>query len=272
MRSWGEARIELKSGGIWVATLALSCSGFGVTTWLAPYSQLSPLAAYSVAFCCVVSSVLFTAWATPRQRMVTISGALIALALLAVAQQRSAAGSALVPALCVLVGLLLLGTSVGSWVGSRIQAPGHLLFVAIVSAVADTMSVTQPGGVSAAIANEPAALALLALPWPMLGTRDIVPLLGVGDVVFTSLYVSATRAHALRMSRTLLALGAGYALTTLAVIVWARPIPVLPLLGACVVVAQPAARAISPADRKRGLWAITALACVLAVWFIRRSL
>jgi hypothetical protein len=204
--------------------------------------------------------------------MVTICGALIALALLGFAQQLSAAGISLIPALCVLVGLLLLGTSVGSWVGSRIQEPGHLLFVAIVSGIADTISVTQPGGVSAAIANEPAALALLALPWPMLGTHDIVPLLGVGDVVFTSLYVSASRAHALAMPRTLLALGAGYTITTLAVIVSARPIPVLPLLGACVVLAQPAVRAISPADRKRGLWAITALACVLAVWFLRRAL
>src|SRR4051812_11815473 len=104
MRAWGEARIELKSGVIWVASLVLSCSGFGVTAWLAPYSRLSPLSAYSVAFCCVVSSVLFTSWATPRQRLVTICGALIALVLLAIAQQRSAAGSSLSPALCVLVG------------------------------------------------------------------------------------------------------------------------------------------------------------------------
>lgn len=265
------ARTELTSGLVWAFSLVLSWSGLGVTAWLAPYSRLSPVAAYGIAFGCVVSSVLFTAWATPRQAAVTFAGVVIALPLLVLSQQRSEAGNWLLPALCVLTGLLLLGTSVGSWVGSRIQAPGHLAFVALVSAVADTISVTQPGGVSAQIAERPEVLALLALPWPMLGTRDIVPLLGVGDVVFTSLYVSASRAHALSVPRTLLALGIGYALTTVAVIAWARPIPVLPLLGACVVLAQPATRAIAPADRKRGLWALTALACVLAVWFLRRA-
>jgi hypothetical protein len=172
----------------------------------------------------------------------------------------------------VLVALLLLGTGVGALVGRRIQQPGHLLFVAVVSSVADLWSVTQPSGISHAIAQDPLALSLAALPWPMPGSGELAPLLGVGDVVFTSLYLAATRVHALPLRRSVLALALGYALTTAFVIATERPIPVLPLMGACFVIAQPAARSVSALDRRRGAWMLTLIASALALWFLQRSL
>ena len=93
-----------------------------------------------------------------------------------------------------------------------------LVFVAIVSAAADIASVFHPSGPSSAIAQSKAALSLLALPWPMLGSSNMEPFLGVGDVVFTALYVASTRRHALPVWRTLLGLTLGYALTMVTVV------------------------------------------------------
>jgi hypothetical protein len=175
-------------------------------------------------------------------------------------------------ALCVLLALLLFGSGLGMLIGVRIGQPGHLLFVALVSGVADLWSVTQPEGVSKALSEEPAALSFLALPWPLFGTPDIVPLLGVGDIVFTALYVGATRVHALPLRRTVLALALAYLASVLCVVTFQRPIPVLPWLGGCVVLFQPRARSVASADLRRGAWVLTALAGALAAWFWRRSL
>jgi hypothetical protein len=175
------------------------------------------------------------------------------------------------PAICVLVGLLILGTGLGAAIGRRIQDPAHLLFVAVVSAVADTLSVTQPGGISKAIAEQPAALALLALPWPLLGTPEIPPFLGVSDVVFASLYIHASRVHGLSVQRTGLALAAAFAATAALVVLTQHTIPVLPLLGLSVLFAQPRARAASSADLRRGAWVLVALAGAIAAIFLHRS-
>jgi hypothetical protein len=271
MRTWHEARDWLAQSGAWLLSLASGCSVFWVTARLAPYSPLSPLSAYCVAFCCVVMCVFGASLTAPMRSRALAAGALVALLLLGFAARFGERAGMFEP-LGVLVALLLLGTSAGAWVGERIQHPAHLMFVALVSGIADTLSVTQPGGVSATIVEHPHALALLALPWPMLGTREIAPLLGVGDIVFTSLYIRAGRRHQLPLARTLLALALAYASTTAAVIIWSRPIPVLPLLGAALVLAQPQTRAIAPADRRRGAWVITALVGVIAAWILRRSL
>lgn len=197
-------------------------------------------------------------------------GAICGALLVAWAQQLRAAS--VTAAACVLLGLLLLGSALGTVIGRRVTQPGHLLFVAIVSGLADTWSVTQPSGISHVIAHEPAALSLLALPWPFLGTSDIVPLLGVGDVVFVALYTGASRALVLPLRRTLLAMLAGFVLTTLCVVAWERPIPVLPWIGACFVLAQPEARKLPAEDARRGAWVLTALAVAFVAWMLRRSL
>ena len=69
--------------------------------------------------------------------------------------------------------------------------------------------------------------------------------------------------------RTLIA---GFALTTLCVVLFERPIPVLPWLGICFVLAQPLSRRIAAEDLRRGAWVLTVLAGVIAAWFLRRSL
>ena len=260
------------SGRAWASALALSCASFWVTAGLAVYSAPAPILAYLLAFSCVVACTLGTAAHAPAAARTCVWGCLTGLVLLSAAAWRGTRSGLLLPGSGVLIGLLLLGTGVGALVGRRIEHPGHLLFVAVVSSLADIWSVTQPGGISKAIVEEPLALSLAALPWPMLGSGELAPLLGVGDVVFTGLYLAASRAHALPLRRSVLALAAGYAITTALVIATQRPIPVLPMLGACMVIAQPKARTVTPLDRRRGAWGLSLLACAILIWFLKRSL
>ena len=260
------------SGRAWVSAVALSCAGFWVTAQLGVYSPAAPILAYLLAFSCVVACTLGSAAYAPVHVRACLWGCVAGLVLLVGAALGRSLLSALLSGSGVLMGLLLLGTGIGALVGGRIQHPGHLLFVALISTLADIWSVTQPGGISKAIVEEPLALSLVALPWPMLGSSELAPLLGVGDVVFTSLYLAATRVHALPLRRSVLALAAGFAITTSLVIATERPIPVLPLLGACMLIAQPKAREVAQLDRRRGAWVLSLLACALAFWFLQRSL
>jgi hypothetical protein len=264
MRGW-TARLESGRWVGWLGALALAFSGFTLTARLAPYSEASVWTAYFVGFGAVVTCALGVAVTVPAGRRVCAGLAVLGLAGLVLAQ-RLGGGDARF----ILLALLALGSGLGGWVGSGIEQPGHLLFVAVISSLADTFSVTHPDGPSAMIARQPQALALLALSWPMLGTRDVVPLLGVGDVVFTALYWSAARKHALAWQRTLLALSCAYLVTVIAVVALERAIPVLPLMGICMLAAHASARTPPAADRKRGLWTIAALSFVLAVWVLRR--
>jgi hypothetical protein len=167
-------------------------------------------------------------------------------------------------ALIVTAALLSGATLIGAAIGRAIEHPGQLVFVAVVSAAADFASVFHPSGPSAAMAHSELALSLVALPWPMLGTPAIEPMLGAGDVVFTALYLASARRHGLCMVRTVLALLGAYLATALTVLVLERAVPALPLLGLAFVLVHPAARRPRPADRNRGLAVAAAVVVVVA--------
>ena len=234
-----------------------------------------PLAAFVVGFGCVVGSALGVAAATPRPTPRSMLWLLPAFAVpvgLRIYEVAYGPVSASLSAVLVAGSLLAFGSLVGGMVGSRIEHPGHLLFVAVVSSLADTFSVAAPDGPSAAIASSEVALSLLAVSFPMLGTDQIAPLLGVGDLVFTSLYVSAARAHGLPMQRTWLALGAAFVVTMLVVIELELPIPALPFMGMAMLIAQPAARVPPARDRVRGFAALGAISALFIALLLRRFL
>jgi hypothetical protein len=227
-----------------------------------------PRVAYAIGFLVVSSSVVATACACrplPRRAL-----AFIVLPGAALWVVHAAACGPLFSAMLVTAALLLAGTLLGAVVGGTVEHPGQLLFVAIVSAAADLASVVDPSGPSAAIAQSPAALALFALPWPMLGTSALEPFLGVGDIVFTALYAAASRRHALSLRRTALALMLGYAGVMLLVLTLEMTIPALPLLGLAMVLAHPQARRPSPADRRRGFVLSAVVVAVVVALLLRR--
>jgi len=209
-------------------------------------AAMSPELAYTLAYTAVAGATLGAACLpvpSNRQLVQTLSVTAVAIAIAALFRPLGVAGS-------VAVGLALLvgGASIGATLGARVAHAGYLLPVAVVSALADAVSVLHPAGPSAAIANDSGMAQLLAVPAPV-PQLGWVPILGVGDVVFTALYVAAARRHGLGLGRTLTALAAGYAATLVAVVVWQRPLPALPFLGAGLVLLIPETRAIPTAER-----------------------
>ena len=142
----------------WAAVLLFSVVSFQLTAWLGPYSPPEPLVAYLFGFACVVTASLLVSLYVPSARWPLIGGCCVACALMVAALLAPQAQTTGYPPLCVLTGLLMLGTAIGALIGRRIQEPSHLLFVALVSGVADMLSVMQPGGISKAIAEQPRAL------------------------------------------------------------------------------------------------------------------
>jgi hypothetical protein len=159
---------------------------------------------------------------------------LLVLALLAVdAAPASAAFAALVTLL-----LLVAGSSLGAALGRRIGASGHVLAVALVSALVDIWSVLDPRGPSAqvaqAVVDEPTRLSALVLWFPAIGATTPMPLIGVGDVFFAGVYAAALQKHGVGAGRTRFALFFGLIAGMLATLFWARALPLLPFMGAAV--------------------------------------
>jgi hypothetical protein len=228
-----------------------------------------PLLAYVIGFSIVAGSALGVSAFCPSFSKRALLGVVVPAAAIVLVGQAGA--DQLTTALVVTPALLLGATLLGSVVGSAVEHAGHLLFVAIVSSAADIVSVFHPSGPSAAIAQSEAALSLLALPWPMLGTPNLEAFLGAGDVVFTALYMTSSARLGLSPWRTGFALTLGYLVTMVAVIVLELTIPALPLLGLAVVLAHPQARRPPARDRARG-FAIAAVAVgVAALLLLRRG-
>lgn len=226
-------------------------------TLLSPRLPLVPLPAYVMGFLLVGLLALLCADATRgRARLPWF----LAAAAVLVAQSRlqlPAAWAAPAVTAC----LLWVTTGVGHAMGPRIEHAGHILFVAWISTVADVFSVFHHAGVTHAVAESKVALSVVALPFPMLGTADVVPFLGGGDVIFMALYLSVTRRHGLSVRRTWIGLGLGLLLTLVALLMFGRVVPALPFLGLGVLCLQPTMRR-PPAPQRL---AATAIATALSL-------
>jgi len=220
---------------------------------------------FALAFAFVTTEVLLVASLAaplqgPRALALSVSMA-VGLGAIAVMQPPAAAwGSALVALL-----LLGAGSALGAFVGNHVLSAGHLGVVAVLSSIADALSVFHEEGPSAQILESAPALALLAIAAPMPGTADIPPVLGVGDVVMTALYLAASAKHGLSRARTLVALSTGLAATLGAVLVLERAVPAPTVMGLAVVIAHPAARLPPREDRLQAAIGI-AVAAALAAW------
>jgi len=260
--------VKLRAVARWLGVVAAAIGALAIAWAVAPLVPISALAGYVIAFAAVTASVLATAWAAPAdlplEALAWLAVPAGALAGVAMAGEASLApwGAAVVTG-----AVLCSGTLAGAVIGGRIEHAGHLVVVAIVSSLADVYSVLHPSGPSAAIVESPTLLPILTLPWPILGTDGIGPILGVGDVALAALYVAAARRHGLSMRKTILVLAIGLALTAALVIVTERPIPALPLLGAAFVVAHPEARKVPIKDRRVAIVGVLALAIAMgAAW------
>lgn len=258
---------RFRRSAAWALCLLCTGSAFLLAYAVADRLTVSVYAAHVFGFSCVVAGTLAASRFAPNQPLAALAGVLTGLALIG--------GAYLLRqpfwlcSLTVALSLLGAGSALGAAIGARIEHPGHLLFVASASSLADIFSVTSPSGPSAAIAQSELALSLAAVAWPMLGTRNIEPFLGVGDIVFSGLYLSTARRHGFTLQRTLLALAGGYALTMLGVFVFRTAVPALPFLGGAMLWAHPEARRPPVTDRRRGLVVLSVMAALFIMLLLR---
>jgi hypothetical protein len=224
----------------------------------APYIPISFAGARAIALSWAAAALLLTAWWAPRRgerRLVWFVGLLSVYALLFALDI-----GVMTPWLLGGVTLMVLttGAIVGGYIGSLLQYPAMLMVVAYVAAFADCFSFFHPSGLTANVLRNPRALALLTVPFPVLGTSDVAALVGVGDVTFVALYVAGARATRLDPRKTVLALAAAMASVACLVELLGAPLPALPFLGAAVVLAHPESRKL-PAEQTRRIAANLAI-------------
>jgi hypothetical protein len=233
------------------AALGWVSLGSALSVWgasvVAPGLALAPRASFACAFVAVTVEMLAFAFVAPTLRPRVVAACVAAcVVVLALVHGREADG-ALAALLSVALGVS--GALLGAALGGRIEKPGQLSAVALVSGVADLWSVFDPEAPSARLAREtlaePARLTAFALPFALAGTPLVTAIIGVGDLLFAALYVAAFRAHGLSTRRVLGALFAAFITGLFGLLLWERPLPLLPLLGAAVIVADPRTRSLS---------------------------
>lgn len=258
----------------WAAALLGSAAVLVGATLLAPRVPLeAPLAlavSGTLAFLCVCLEVLVAAACTPSFGRRALLGLPVPLAVLGLVAWGGRSVPSTLAAALVTVALLASGTLTGAVVGRAVQKAGHLLVVAVVSALVDVFSVLHPRGPTAQLVQVETVVSVLLLPWPVIGTDAIVPLLGVGDVTFSALYVLAARQHGLSIRKTLAALGAGFLVTLAVVIATGTGVPALPFLGLAMLVAHPEARRLPPEDRRTAGVGLSILVALFVALFALR--
>jgi hypothetical protein len=265
--------VKRKGSFLALALVSAACAGLVFAVWILSPALALPwrVADFALVILAVTGMTLSAAAVAPVQRWwalaATIAGAAVALGMVA---WYGAELPRAIAAPVVNATLLLAGASLGSAVGGRIEHPGHLLAVAAVSTLVDSFSVLHPAGPTAAVVARPAAIAVVALHWPVPGTHDVVPVLGVGDVIFAALYLAAARRFGLGVIRAAIAVAVGLVATLVAAMITGLPLPALVGMGVAVVVAIPQARRLPSKDRKKALVAIGVIALLWVVLWLKR--
>ena len=252
----------------WWGAGLLCAALVAIAAALAPHVALAARPAFALAFLAVTGEILLLARLAPPSRGPLWWGTLLLMfgTLSLVSGARLTGESAAL----VTAALLWTATGLGTALGARIDKPGHLTAVAAVSALADLWSVYDPAGPSAALARQvlaqPERITAFALSFPLLGSHHIPAIIGAGDVLFAALYVAGFERHGLPVKRALVALFAGFCVGLVLLLTLERPLPLLPLLGAGIVLSDARVRSL---EAREGRSVLLVLAVVSALLVIR---
>lgn len=246
----------------WVAAVAIALVVQGASAIAAPAAPISGMTGFVIAFACVAATAIAVGLATPAMRAPWLAALVLPVGTLAIVAALEQSQAGLVGVAAVAASLLVGGTLVGAVIAGGVRSAGHLFVVFWVSSLADVYSVLSPSGPSSHVVASEAALSLVAISWPIFGTDAIEPVLGVGDLIMTALYLVAARRHGLDTRKTALALAIGYAGTLLLLFASGRALPALPMLGIAVVSMHPEARTLP-----REEWRVASVGLAIATLF-----
>jgi hypothetical protein len=233
---------------------------------VAPWLPLGPLGAALLALSTVALAIVGGLALAPQRALparAAVPAALVGAAMVGVALRLPPVASGLVGAL----GLLTVALVLGGAIGARMQSPGHLTAVALVSSAVDLWSVTSPSGPTHRIVQSPALLRLLTLSAAIPPEREPRPAIGFGDAVFVALYLAAAARFTMPRGRMAAALWAGIVAAGVMAVALDRAVPALPTIGLMVLASQPRARDVPPADRRA-----TGLAAVMLIASVARAI
>lgn len=268
-----ESPEDATRGRAWATPLALLLmpAVTGVFALLAPHVRLSDGWVDFVTFIAPVGAAFAAlgvgSLAEPSRRVVlgvlgVAAAALVTVALSGVYSMTLA----LVVGAC----LVAIGWGIGLPIGRRVQHPGHLLPACAIAAAADVASVFSDSGPTAAIVESKRALAVLALPFPVLGTNDAVPTLGVGDLVFVGLLLGVAARHGISRWRVYALAIVGALLAGLMSALLEAAVPALPAIGLTALVGIPQARSVPARDRKMAAIAVAAALTIVVATVLPR--
>jgi hypothetical protein len=155
--------------------------------------------------------------------------------------------------------LVAAAWAIGTSIGRSIEHPGHLLPACVVVACADAASMVSRFGPTRAIAESDRALSVLAITFPVPGTDNMAPALGVGDLVFVAIVFGAVAAHGLSLPRAALLCFVGTSVAGATSAALGTAVPALLPIAAAVVLGIPEARKVRPRERR-----VASLAMVVA--------
>lgn len=251
----------------WLGAGLFSAALVALSARLAPHLILETRPAFALAFAFVSFEILLVARAAPLLRGPVLWGILLfAFASLTLISGARLTGES---AGLATAALLWTATGLGAGLGARIDKPGHIVAVAAVSAVADLWSVYDPAGPSAVlarkVAEQPDRVSAFALSFPLLGSEHIPAIIGAGDVLFCALYLAVFERHQLPLWRALIALALAFALGLVGLLWLERPLPLLPLLGAAVVLSDARARSLEAREGRTVLVVLAVLGTLILV-------
>lgn len=165
-------------------------------------------------------------------------------------------------AVAVDTALVAAAWAIGTSIGRRIEHPGHLLPACVVVACADAASLVSRFGPTHAIAESERALSVVAVAFPVPGTSDVAPALGVGDLVFIAIVFGAVAAHRLSLVRAALLAWLGTLAAGAASAFFEAAVPALVPIAAAVVIGIPEARKVRPRERRAASLAMVIAASV----------
>lgn len=196
-------------------------------------------------------------------------GLVAAVALGGIALSRT---SSPVAVIAIGAALVTIAHLVGDFIGSHIEHPGHILPACVVAACIDVTSVFHPSGPTHAVIASPRALALLAISFPVLGTSQHAPVIGIGDLLFISLLLGVARAHSIRWWKVALAAMAGVGLAGFASAMFEAAVPALPAIGAATIVGVREMRSLRPKDRRVSVYFMIGAVVLASVTLASRFL
>ncbi len=129
------------------------------------------------------------------------------------------------------VAKVLAAAALGIWIAFEIEQLSWIVAVAAVSTLVDIMSVAV-GPTKAILGQGPVVVGYftVAITWMGYAFTEGYSGLGVSDVIFFALYLGAAQRFGLRVGWSAVAMVASF-LVTLAVALWWRALPALPLLA-----------------------------------------